>query len=146
MMAKLIRLNEIDVQRGIKECKKNEGDKAIPFFPIKILRYNLILWLTHYIMNNLFLIVTLISISIFTSIIYGRRSSWMILESLLFPDPSSSPKISESLKTIFSLKEKEEEEEETIVNDFKTKRNNYPIIRHGATTNAQTLMNTIACV
>lgn len=129
-------------KEGLKSVK-NEGDKAIPFFPIKILRYNLILWLTHYIMNNLFLIVTLISISIFTSIIYGRRSSWMILESLLFPDPSSSPKISESLKTIFSLKEKEEE---TIVNDFKTKRNNYPIIRHGATTNAQTLMNTIACV
>ena len=66
---------------------------------------------------------------------------------LIFPLPFIFSKNLRIIEKEFSLKKKEEEEEEEIeVNDFKTKRNNYPIVRHVATTNAQTLMNTIACV
>lgn len=62
---------------------------------------------------------------------------------LIFPLPFIFSKNLRIIEKEFSL---QKEEEEIEVNDFKTKRNNYPIVRHVATTNAQTLMNTIACV
>ena len=62
---------------------------------------------------------------------------------LIFPLPFIYSKNLRIIEKEFSL---QKEEEEIEVNDFKTKRNNYPIVRHVATTNAQTLMNTIACV
>lgn len=62
---------------------------------------------------------------------------------LILPLPFIFSKNLRIIEKEFSL---QKEEEEIEVNDFKTKRNNYPIVRHVATTNAQTLMNTIACV